>query len=111
MANKVSAAANLVVKIKKISIEIKPINDANVSAAFLLISPVTIGLEAVRAINLSESLSITILKELADPAAKVPPIKVGIVIESFGIPFVAKNKAGMVVTNKSSTTLNFINEM
>ena len=111
MANRVNAAAKAVVKIKKTSIEINPINVAKMSAAFLLIRPVTIGRDAVRAINLSESLSITILNELADPAANVPPIKVATVIESFGTPFVAKNNAGIVVTNKSSTTLNFINEM
>ena len=107
----VKSVAVVVVKVAKIIIEIKPIKVAKTSAAFLLISPVAIGRVAVRSINLSDSLSITILKELADPAAKVPPIKVAIVVDSLGTPLDAKNNAGMVVTNKSSTTLNFINEM
>jgi hypothetical protein len=72
---------------------------------------VTTGRDAVLVINLSESLSITILKAFALPAAKVPPIKVARVTENFGMPFDAKNNAGIVVTNKSSTTLNFIKDM
>ena len=98
-------------KIEKISKENNPIIVAKINADLLLIWPVTIGRDEVLAINLSESLSITILKVFALPAAKVPPIKVATVIESFGIPSAAKNNAGTVVTSKSSTTLNFINEM
>jgi hypothetical protein len=48
------------------------------------------------------------LKALADPAAKVPPIREAIVTEIDGIPFWAKTRAGTVVMTKSSTTLNFI---
>jgi hypothetical protein len=42
------------------------------------------------------------------PAARVPPIKVAIVRPRGGTPFAARNRAGKVVTSKSSTTRNFI---
>jgi hypothetical protein len=74
------------------------------------ISPVAIGRLDVRFINRSDFDSITILKALAPPAAKVPPSKDQIVIEIFGTPFEARNNAGTVVTKSSSTTLNFISE-
>jgi hypothetical protein len=51
------------------------------------------------------------LNAFAPPAANVPPIRDQKVIETLGIPFEAKNKAGTVVTSSSSTTLNFINKM
>ena len=59
--------------------------------------------------TLSISLSITILNAFAAPAASVPPIKVARVISRAGMPSAARKSAGSVVTNKSSTTLNFIN--
>ena len=48
------------------------------------------------------------LNAFALPAAKVPPIKVAIVIEREGKPPSAKTIAGSVETNRSSTTRNFI---
>jgi fructose-specific phosphotransferase system IIC component len=49
------------------------------------------------------------LKAFAAPAANVPPIKVAIETTIGGVPWAAKNSDGRVVTNKSSTTRNFIN--
>ena len=77
-------------------------------ASVLFNTPVASGRLAVRFINLSDSVSITMLKAFALPAAKVPPIKVAIVVERAGIPPSAKTIAGSVETNRSSTTRNFI---
>ena len=68
------------------------------------ICPVAIGRFAVRFINRSESASITILNALAPPAANVPPSKLQKVTEILGMPWLAINKAGTVVTSNSSTT-------
>ena len=111
IANKVNAAAKNVVNMEKINSAVTPITEAKSNADPLVIWPVKTGRDDVLAINLSESLSITILKVFALPAAKVPPINVARVIESSGMPPAAKNNAGTVVTSKTSTTLNFINEM
>jgi hypothetical protein len=81
---------------------------AKISASLLFNTPVASGRFAVRFINLSDSDSITMLKALALPAARVPPIKVAIVNVSEGSPSFAKTIAGRVETNKSSTTRNFI---
>ena len=81
---------------------------ANIVASVLFNTPVASGRFAVRCINLSVSDSITILKALALPAAKVPPIKVATVNEKEGKPPSAKTIAGSVETNRSSTTRNFI---
>jgi hypothetical protein len=51
------------------------------------------------------------LKALAPPAAKVPPNKLQKVKDRSGMPLVAKKSAGTVVTNKSSTTRNFISDI
>jgi hypothetical protein len=57
---------------KKIIKDKIPTKVAKISAFFLEITPVTIGRLEVLAINLSRSLSMTMLKALALPAAKVP---------------------------------------
>ena len=88
--------------------EIAPITVANIAAFILLSTPVTIGRFAVRSINLSISLSITILKALALPAANVPAIIVAAVNENDGRPLEAKTIAGRVETRSSSTTRSFI---
>ena len=83
-------------------------NNENIKPFFLEISPVAIGRFAVRFINRSESASITILNALAPPAANVPPSKLQKVTETLGIPSLAINNAGTVVTSNSSTTRSFI---
>ena len=85
-----------------------PITDANTVAFVLEISPVTIGRFAVRAINLSKSLSITMLNAFALPAANVPAKIVAIANPKSGRPCAAKTIAGNVETSSNSTTLNFI---
>ena len=85
-----------------------PIKVANTVAFFFEICPVTTGRFAVRAINLSRSLSITILKALALPAARVPAKIVAKANPNSGNPLAAKTIAGNVETSKSSTTRNFI---
>jgi hypothetical protein len=85
-----------------------PITVANIAAFVLLITPVTMGRFAVRAINLSMSLSITILKALALPAANVPAKIVAATRENDGRPLAAKIMAGKVETRSSSTTRSFI---
>ena len=82
--------------------------DAKIAAWFLPITPVTNGRFDVRFINLSRSLSRTILNALALPAAKVPPTRVARTSVASGIPCCAKIIAGIVEINKSSTTRNFI---
>ena len=81
---------------------------AKIVASVLFKTPVASGRLAVRFINLSDSVSITMLKAFALPAAKVPPSKVAIVVERSGNPPSAKTIAGRVETNRSSTTRNFI---
>jgi hypothetical protein len=54
------------------------------------------------------SLSITILKALALPAANVPAKIVAAASENDGRPFAAKTMAGNVETRSSSTTRSFI---
>ena len=56
----------------------------------------------VRSIRASISLSIIELKELALAAAKEPPTKVIIVMESDGQPVEARKRVGTVVTRRSS---------
>jgi len=85
-----------------------PISVAKIVAFVFEIKPVTIGRFAVRAINLSKSLSMTMLNAFALPAAKVPAKIVVIAREKFGKPFAAKTIAGKVETSNSSTTRNFI---
>jgi hypothetical protein len=94
--------------IQKIIKERTPIKVANTVAFFFEICPVTTGRFAVRAINLSRSLSITMLKALALPAARVPAKIVAKANPNSGNPLAAKTIAGNVDTSKSSTTLNFI---
>ena len=81
---------------------------ANIVAFVLLITPVTIGRFDVRAINLSMSLSITILNAFALPADNVPATIVATVNENEGRPLAAKTMAGKVETRSSSTTRSFI---
>ena len=81
---------------------------AKIVALVLLTTPVTIGRLEVRAINLSMSLSITILKALALPADKVPAKIVAATNEKEGRPLAAKTMAGRVETRSSSTTRSFI---
>ena len=76
-----------------------------------VIKPVTSGRLEVLSINLSRSLSITILKAFALPAASVPATIVAKVNPKLGKPFSAKTMAGKVETNRSSTTLSFIRSM
>lgn len=64
--------ASGVVKIQNIISDKSPIAVAKIVACVLLMSPVTIGRLDVRAINLSLSLSITMLNALALPADRVP---------------------------------------
>ena len=97
-----------VVKTQKIMSDKIPMADAKIAALTLLTTPVTIGRFAVRAINLSLSLSITILKALALPADKVPARIVIATREKGGNPLAAKIMAGRVETNRSSTTRSFI---
>ena len=85
-----------------------PIAVAKIVASLREITPVAIGRCAVRFINLSVSLSITMLKAFALPAAKVPPRIVAIDSPTEGMPFWARTRAGKVVTSKSSTTRNFM---
>jgi hypothetical protein len=96
------------VKFQKIIKERTPIKVANTVAFFFDIWPVTTGRFAVRAINLSRSLSITMLNALALPAARVPAKIVAKANPNSGNPLAAKTMAGNVDTSKSSTTLNFI---
>jgi hypothetical protein len=100
--------ASGVVKNQNISNEITPMRVAKIAAFVLLMTPVTIGRFDVRAINLSMSLSITILKAFALPADNVPAIIVAIVKENEGRPLAAKTMAGKVETRSSSTTRSFI---
>ena len=100
--------ANGVVKIQKMMREKIPITVAKIEAFVLLMTPVTIGRLDVRAINLSLSLSITILKALALPADKVPARIVVATNEKDGKPLAARTMAGRVETNRSSTTRSFI---
>jgi hypothetical protein len=71
-------------------------------------SPVTIGRLDVLAINLSLSLSITMLNALALPADRVPARIVVATNEKDGSPLAARTIAGSVETKSSSTTRNFI---
>jgi hypothetical protein len=96
------------VKTQNKTSESTPITVAKIVAFVLEIKPVTIGRFEVRAINLSKSLSITMLKAFALPAAKVPAKIVAATNPKSGKPFAAKTMAGRVETSKSSTTLNFI---
>jgi hypothetical protein len=100
--------ANGVVKTQKIMSDKIPMMVANMAALTLLITPITIGRLAVRAINLSLSLSITILNALALPADSVPARIVVATREKDGKPLAAKTMAGRVETNRSSTTRSFI---
>jgi len=102
------SVARGVVKIQKIIRDKTPIKVAKIAAYVLLMTPMTIGRFEVLDINLSLSLSITILKALALPADKVPAKIVVMTSEKEGSPFAAKIMAGRVETNKSSTTLIFI---
>ena len=88
--------------------ESAPIAVANTVAFVFEIKPVTIGRLEVRAINLSRSLSMAILKAFALPAAKVPAMMVTAVSPKSGNPCAAKTIAGKVETSSSSTTRNFI---
>ena len=92
---------------KRIS-EAIPIAVAKIVALVFEINPVTTGRLEVLAINLSKSLSITMLKAFALPAANVPAKIVAIAKPKSGKPFAAKTIAGKVDTNNSSTTRNFI---
>jgi len=96
------------VKTKNKTSESIPITVAKIVALVLEIKPVTIGRFAVRAINLSKSLSITMLKAFALPAANVPAHIVAIAKPKSGKPCAAKTIAGKVETSNSSTTRNFI---
>ena len=82
--------------------------EANISAWRRVTVPTTSGRLEVRAINLSVSASITILKALDAPAANVPPIKVAATNPNEGRPFSARTMAGRVVMMSSSTTRNFM---
>ena len=82
--------------------------NAKMSACVSVTRSLTIGRFEVRAINLSISLSMTMLNAFAAPAAKVPPINVANVIPSGGMPLAARNSAGKVVTSNSSTTRSFM---
>jgi len=108
LAIKVSQVASGVVNRQKIRRENKPTTVAKIVACLREITPVAIGRCAVRFINLSVSLSITMLKAFALPAAKVPPRIVAIDSPTEGMPFWARTRAGKVVTSKSSTTRNFM---
>jgi hypothetical protein len=96
------------VKTQNIINESTPMSMANIAAFVLLMTPVTIGRFEVRTINLSMSLSITILKALALPADNVPATIVATVNENDGSPWAAKTMAGKVETRSSSTTRSFI---
>jgi hypothetical protein len=99
------------VKAAKMLKEIIEIKVAKINPFVLDISPVAIGRFAVRFISRSDLASITILNALAPPAANVPPTKHQTVTAKSGTPSLAKNRAGRVVTSRSSTTRNFISEM
>jgi hypothetical protein len=99
------------VKAAKILRDIIEIMVAKINPLFLDILPVAIGRFAVRFISKSDLASITMLYAFAPPAANVPPTKHQIVNAKSGTPSLAKNKAGSVVTSRSSTTRNFISEM
>ena len=111
IARNVNKVARGVVKAAKMLKEIIEIKVAKINPFTLDISPVAIGRLAVRFISRSDLASITILNALAPPAAKVPPTNAQIVTDNSGTPSLAKNKAGSVVTSRSSTTRNFISEM
>ena len=100
--------ASGVVKIQKTKRDNAPIKVAKIAAFVLLITPMTIGRFEVLDINLSLSLSITILKALALPADKVPAKIVATTRVKEGKPFAAKIMAGRVETKRSSTTRSFI---
>ena len=100
--------ASGVVKIQKIISDKSPIAVAKIVAFVLLMSPVTIGRLEVLAINLSLSLSITILNALALPADRVPARIVVATNEKDGSPLAARTIAGRVETKSSSTTRSFI---
>mgnify|MGYP006169858279 CR=1 FL=1 len=85
-----------------------PIAVAKIVACNLLSAPVTSGRSNVRSINLSRSLSKTILKALALPAASVPPTRVATISPSDGTPFSARIIAGIVEMRRSSTTRSFM---
>jgi hypothetical protein len=111
IARNVNKVASGVVKILKIPKDKNEIKVAKINPFTLDISPVAIGRFAVRFISRSDLASITILNALAPPAANVPPTNAQIVTDNSGTPSLAKNKAGSVVTSRSSTTRNFISEM
>ena len=97
-----------VVKNQKITKDKIPIAVAKIVACAFEITPVTSGRLEVRAIRASDSLSITILKAFALPAAKVPAKIVVIVSPKGGSPLFAKTMAGRVEIKRSSTTRSFI---
>ena len=104
----VKPVANKFVNTNMITSDISAIRKAKVSALPSEISRCASGRFAVRPISRSLSLSITILKAFAAPAASVPPTKVASETPSGGTPPAARKRAGRVVTSKSSTTRNFI---
>ena len=72
---------------RKIASETIVINQAKIVAFALLMTPVTNGRFDVRAINLSDSDSITMLNALDAPAANVPPMSVAATNPKLGRPF------------------------
>ena len=95
-------------KNQKITKDKTPIAVAKIVACTFEITPVTSGRLEVRAIKASDSLSITMLKAFALPAANVPAKIVVIVNPNGGRPLFAKTMAGRVEIKRSSTTRSFI---
>ena len=108
MASAVNKVARGVVNISKIVRDRIPMTLAKIVARTLLTVPRTNGRLDVRAINLSVSASMTMLKALEAPAARVPPMRVAATKPKDGSPFSAKTMAGSVVMIRSSTTRSFM---
>jgi hypothetical protein len=97
-----------VVKNQNITNDKTPITVAKIVACTFEITPVTSGRLEVRAMRASDSLSITILKAFALPAASVPAKIVVMVRPNGGSPLFAKTIAGRVEIKSNSTTRSFI---
>src|SRR5660397_222770 len=83
---------------------------ANVSPARGETAPVTSGLPCVRFITASMSRSRELLNAFAEPADRVPPIRVAIISHAPGQPSAASTMVGNVVMSSSSMMRGLVSD-
>src|SRR5665213_62785 len=94
--------------VAKITKELTSSAQAKTIASLALTSPVTSGLDSVRFISASMSLSYTMFPTLAPAADSVPATKVQRTSSGEGTVFAATNITGKVVMSRSSMIRSFI---